>query len=69
MDMRTEKSRFARCGPPAPSQLIVYCVGYKCTHHGEIDAGQWADRVRLSDLEPSYLSGMREARRRAALYR
>lgn len=34
-----------------PTRVIVYCADYKCAHSVVIDAGQWADIVRLSDLE------------------
>ena len=35
-------------------RLLVYCADYCCTHHVTIAAGQWADSVRLSDLEPKF---------------
>ena len=34
--------------------LLVYCSDYKCSHNVEISADQWADDVRLSDLEPLF---------------
>ena len=37
-----------------PTRLLVYCGDYKCAHFIVIDAGQWADDVRLSDLEPKF---------------
>ena len=37
-----------------PRWLIVYCSDFKCSHSVVIDAAQWADDVRLSDLEPKF---------------
>lgn len=34
--------------------LIVYCTDFKCSHSVVIDARQWGDDVRLSDLEPQF---------------
>ena len=32
-----------------------YCGDYKCAHSVVIDAAQWGDDVRLSDLEPKFV--------------
>ena len=37
-----------------PRWLIVYCSDFKCSHSVVIDAAQWDDDVRLSDLEPNF---------------
>ena len=37
-----------------PRWLIVYCSDFKCSHSVVIDATQWGDDVRLSDLEPKF---------------
>ena len=37
-----------------PCWLIVYCIDFKCSHSVVIDATQWGDEVRLSDLEPRF---------------
>ena len=37
-----------------PRRLIVYCSDFKCSHSVVIDAAQWGDDVRLSDLEPKF---------------
>ena len=31
--------------------LIFYCCEFKCSHSVVIDAAQWSDDIRLSDLE------------------
>jgi hypothetical protein len=33
----------------------VFCGDYRCAHSVAIDAAQWADDVRLSDLEPRFI--------------
>jgi hypothetical protein len=37
-----------------PTRLIVYCSDFKCSHSLVINAAQWGDDVRLSDLEPKF---------------
>lgn len=37
-----------------PTRLIVYCSDFKCSHSHIVDAAQWGDDVRLSDLEPKF---------------
>ena len=37
-----------------PIRLIVYCSDFQCSHSMVIDASQWGDDVRLSDLEPKF---------------
>jgi hypothetical protein len=32
-------------------RLLIYCQDYRCAHSVTIDASQWPDDVRLSDLE------------------
>ena len=41
--------------------VLVYC---HCGHHTALDADRWADEVRLSDLEPLRVSGLRKPWRR-----
>jgi hypothetical protein len=38
-----------------PTRLIIYCGDYKCAHSIVIDAEQWGDDVRLSELEPRFV--------------
>jgi len=35
--------------------LIFYCCEFKCSHSVVIDATQWGDAVRLSDLELKFV--------------
>ena len=34
--------------------LLIYCADYKCSHRIGISADQWADDIRLSDLEDKF---------------
>jgi hypothetical protein len=34
--------------------LLIYCSDYRCSHSTTISAEQWADDVRLSDLEEKF---------------
>ena len=31
--------------------ILVYCADYRCAHSVAINAGRWADELRLSDIE------------------
>jgi DNA-directed RNA polymerase subunit RPC12/RpoP len=33
---------------------LVYCSDYRCSHCTAINADQWPDDVRLSDIEPRF---------------
>ena len=35
--------------------VLVYCADYKCSHWIKINADQWPDDVRLSDLEDRFV--------------
>jgi hypothetical protein len=51
---RAQKITLGEMRASGPIRLVVYCSDYKCSHSVVIDAGQWADSVRLSDLEPKF---------------
>ena len=51
---RQQKITLGEMRASGPTRLLVYCADYRCTHHVEIDASQWADSVRLSDLESKF---------------
>jgi hypothetical protein len=36
-------------------RVLVYCTDYRCSHLVALSADRWADDVRLSDLEPSFV--------------
>jgi hypothetical protein len=35
--------------------VLIYCSAYKCSHFTAINADQWPDHVRLSDLEARFV--------------
>ena len=35
--------------------VLIYCSDYRCSHHIAVTADQWADDVRLSDIEPRFV--------------
>jgi hypothetical protein len=39
-----------------PTPVIVYRADYKCAHSVGIDADRWPGDIRLSDLEPHFVS-------------
>ena len=47
-----QKITFAEMREMGVRGVLVYCSDYHCSHSIAISAEQWADDVRLSDLEP-----------------
>ena len=35
--------------------VVIYCSDYTCSHSTAIGADQWADQVRLSDIEALFV--------------
>ena len=52
--MREQKITLGEMRESGPTRLLIYCQDYRCTHSVTIDASQWPDDVRLSDLEPKF---------------
>jgi hypothetical protein len=52
--MREQKIILGKMRQSGPTRLLIYCQDYRCAHSVTIDAGQWPDDVRLSDLEPRF---------------
>jgi hypothetical protein len=36
-------------------EVPIYCRHHRCSHHVDISADRWPDRVRLSDIEPGFV--------------
>jgi hypothetical protein len=55
-NMRPQKITFGemRSGG-GPTGIIVYCSDYRCSHSIMLSADQWADDIRLSDVEPRFI--------------
>jgi hypothetical protein len=39
-----------------PTGILVYCADYRCSHSIAMPADRWPDDVRLSDIEPQFVS-------------
>jgi hypothetical protein len=51
---REQKITLGEMRSSGPRRLLVHCADYLCSHSVTIDASQWLDDVRLSDLEPKF---------------
>jgi hypothetical protein len=52
---RPKKITIAEMRSMGLSRVLVYCADYKCARHIVVDAAQWPDDLRLSDLEPRFV--------------
>jgi hypothetical protein len=52
---RPQKITFAEMRASGVRGLLIYCSDYRCSHWTAINGDQWADDVRLSDLEPKFV--------------
>jgi hypothetical protein len=52
---RQQKITLGEMRESGPTRLLIYCQDYRCSHSVTIDASQWPDDVRLSDLEPKLI--------------
>jgi hypothetical protein len=52
---REQKITLGEMRESGPRRLLVYCADYRCAHSVVIDADQWGDHIRLSDLEPKFV--------------
>ena len=48
---RPQKITFAEMRDMGVHGILVYCGDYRCSHIIAINADQWPDDVRLSDIE------------------
>jgi hypothetical protein len=52
---RPAKITFAQMRSSGVRGILVYCTDYRCSHSIVMLADQWADAVRLSDIEPQFV--------------
>jgi hypothetical protein len=52
---RPTKITFAEMRESGIRGLLVYCADYRCSHSIAMIGDQWADEVRLSDLEAGFV--------------
>jgi hypothetical protein len=55
MTNRPQKIAFRELREMGVDAVLVYCREPRCTHSTTLDAAQWPDHVRLSDIEPSFV--------------
>jgi hypothetical protein len=55
MSDRPQKIIFAEMREMGIRGLLIYCADYRCSHSIAISGDQWADEVRLSDLEARFV--------------
>ena len=55
MSDRPQKITFAEMRDSGVRGILVYCSDCKCSHSLAISADQWADDIRLSDIEPRFV--------------
>jgi hypothetical protein len=49
---RNQKITLAEMRASGVHGLLIFCADYHCSHSIAVNADQWSDDVRLSDLEP-----------------
>jgi hypothetical protein len=50
-----QKITFGEMRDAGVRDVLVYCRDHRCSHHVEINADQWPDNIRLSDVEPDFV--------------
>jgi hypothetical protein len=51
---RPPKITFAEMREMGVHGVVVHCADYRCSHSVKLSADQWADDVRLSDIEDRF---------------
>ena len=51
---RQTKITFGEMRASGVRGVLIYCSDYRCSHSMAINADQWPDDVRLSDIEPLF---------------
>jgi hypothetical protein len=52
---RLTKITFGEMRASGITGILVYCADFKCSHMVPIAAPEWADDVRLSDIEDRFM--------------
>jgi hypothetical protein len=56
MTLSPQKITFGEMRASGVRDVLIYCCDHRCSHSTTISAEQWPDHVRLSDIEPDFLS-------------
>jgi hypothetical protein len=51
-----QKITFAGMRASGVRDVLIYCRDHRCSHYVETNADGWPDDVRLSDIEPGFVS-------------
>jgi len=54
MSDRPQKITFSEIREMGVRGLLVYCADYRCSHSIAVNADQWPDDLRLSDIEDRF---------------
>ena len=54
MTERPTKITFGEMREMGVRGLLVYCADYRCSHSVAVNADQWPDDLRLSDIEDRF---------------
>jgi hypothetical protein len=52
---RPQKITFAEMRASGVRGLLVFCADFHCSHRIAINGDRWADDVRLSDIEATFI--------------
>jgi hypothetical protein len=52
---RPQKITFAEMREMGVRGVLIYCADHRCSHSIAMSGDQWADEVRLSDLEAGFV--------------
>jgi hypothetical protein len=52
---RPQKITFGEMRDMGVRGVLIYCADYRCSHSIAMSGDQWADEVRLSDLEAGFV--------------
>jgi hypothetical protein len=55
MTDRPQKITFAEMRDMGVRGVLIYCADYRCGHWIALSADQWADDLRLSDIERLFI--------------
>jgi hypothetical protein len=55
MPKHCQKITFAEMRAASVHGVLVYCSDFHCSHWVRLDADQWPDDVRLSDIEGAFV--------------
>ena len=55
MSDRPQKITFAEMREMGVRGVLVYCADYRCSHSIAVNADQWPDDLRLSDIEHRFV--------------